>query len=506
MVLATAFGQTHVPMRYGGTLVVGLSMGDPDALDPSVSRSFSSIVIYRTMCLKLYDPNSKLQIVPQLASALPVISKDKLSYSIPLRRGIRFNDDTPFDAQAVITTLQRNLTIIGSSRASDLGPIDSMSAPGPHTVVIHLKSPYTPLTAALASPAGAILSPTQLVKRGNTFGAAPVCVGPFMFDHRVAGDNVTVIKSPYYYDNRDVYLDKIVFKPAADAAAAAAALKAGDLQALDSVATTELAGVQHTSSLHTLKANGLGYEAVFVNMGNKNGVNNLPYGGVDTPLASSAKLRQAFEEAINRNTLSRVVFGDHVLPGCTPVSPASTWFDARFKCTPYNPADAKRLVAASGVSSPTVHLLTQNLTDQLLLAQFIQAQEAVVGINVVIDAADPATTVARATKGNYDAYLNSWSGGNDPDRNIFAFLATSGSRNYSGYSSPRLDLILSNGRKAITDQARKTLYHAAVQVILTDRPLIYLYHPIRYAGVSAKVTGVQLWPDTQLRVASAQIK
>ena len=39
-----------------------------------------------------------------------------------------------------------------------------------------------------------------------------------MFDHRVAGDNVTLIKSPYYYDQSDVYLDKIVFKPMPDTA------------------------------------------------------------------------------------------------------------------------------------------------------------------------------------------------------------------------------------------------------------------------------------------------
>jgi peptide/nickel transport system substrate-binding protein len=350
------------------------------------------------------------------------------------------------------------------------------------------------------------LSPTQLAKLGGNFGTSPVCVGPFMFDHRVAGDNVTVVKSPYYYDQKDVYLDKIVFRPAVDAAAAAAALKAGDLQALDSISTTELTGVQHTSSLQTLKANGLGYQAVFINIGNTKGVNHLPYASLNTPLASSAKLRQAFGEAIDRNTLGKVVFGGQVLAGCTPVSPASTWFDASVQCTPYKPADAKKLVAASGVSSPTVQLLTQNLTEQLLLAQFIQAQEAAVGINVVIDTADTATALARATAGHYDAFLNNWSGGNDPDRNIFEFLATSGSRNYSGYSNPRLDLILSNGRKAIIDEARKTLYHAAMQIILEDRPLIYLYHPIRYAGVSANVTGVQLWRDTTLRVASAQIK
>ena len=58
-----------------------------------------------------------------------------------------------------------------------------------------------------------------------------------MYDNRVAGDSVTVIKSPYYYDRKDVHLDKIVFKVATDGPAAAAALKAGDLDVLDSVST-----------------------------------------------------------------------------------------------------------------------------------------------------------------------------------------------------------------------------------------------------------------------------
>ena len=46
-----------------------------------------------------------------------------------------------------------------------------------------------------------------------------------------------------------------------------------------------------------------------INLGNKNGVGNLPYTNVGTPLASSPKLRQAFEEAIDRKTLNKVVFG-----------------------------------------------------------------------------------------------------------------------------------------------------------------------------------------------------
>ena len=457
------------------------------------------------MCQRLYDSDSKMRVVPQLAAAMPTISKDKLTYTIPLRRGVRFNDGTPFNAQAAVTSLQRHLTLPGSSRAGDFEPVASFTASGPYTLVIRLKTPLTPLPARHSS-AGYVLSPTQLAKLGDRFATDPVCVGPFMFDHRVPGDSVTVIKSPYVYDQKNVFLDKIVFKAAHDTAAAAAALKAGDLDALDSISSTELPGVKQTSSLRVLQASGLGWNGVYVNIGNRNGAGNLPYANTGTPLASSAKLRKAFEQAIDRKALARVVFSGGVLPGCTPVSPANEqWFDPSVKCTPYDPADAKKLVASSGISDPTVRLLVANQTETLRLAQFIQAQEAAVGINVVIEATDTATAAARSVAGNYDAFLSSWSGGADPDTNIYLHFTTNGVRNLSGYSSPRLDFVLGNGRKALTERARKTLYRVAQQILIEDRPVIVLFTPIRYAGLASNVTGVKLFQNIILRVEYAQL-
>src|SRR5262249_54360446 len=69
--------------KYGGTLVVGLSGGEPDSLDPTVSRG-SAIGIYPAFCDRLYvlaSNHGKLVYAPQLAAALPVISKDKRSYT-----------------------------------------------------------------------------------------------------------------------------------------------------------------------------------------------------------------------------------------------------------------------------------------------------------------------------------------------------------------------------------------------------------------------------------------
>ena len=491
--------------KNGGTVVVGLTAGEPDVLDPTLARTFSGREVFLTFCEKLYDLNNKAQIVPQLASALPTISADKLTVTIPVRKGIKFNDGTPFNADAVVKTLQRDQTLKGSTRASEISPVDTVSASGPYTVVIHLKSPYSPLTAQLADRAGMIMSPAQIDKLGATFGTNPICVGPFMYQGRIAGDSITVVKSPYYYDKKDVHLDKIVFKVENDAAAAAAALKAGDLQALDGIDSTQLQGIQQTSTLRVIKETSLGYQGITVNIGNKNGLLK-GYSNVGTPIAANADLRKAFEEAIDRKAMNKVVFGGTVLPGCTPISPSSAWFDPSVKCTPFNPADAKKLVAASGVSNPTVHLMVPTGSVALRQAQFLQAEEQAVGIKVVIDSTDFVTSLSKADAGTYDTFQIGWSGRVDPDGNIYQFVATTGSQNDSGYTNPRLDLILNNARTAATAEARATLYRAAERIMLQDRPLIYLYHAVTRAGLAKQLQGVKLYPDTLLRVAFAQYK
>jgi peptide/nickel transport system substrate-binding protein len=321
-----------------------------------------------------------------------------------------------------------------------------------------------------------------------------------MYDSQVPGVSVTVIKSPYYYDKYAVHLDKIVFKALPDPAAALAALQAGDIQVLDNVSPFALASIQESSSLRVLHANGTGWRGIVINLGNKNGVGNLPYTNVGTPLAASAKLRQAFEEAIDRNALNKVVYAGTTQVGCTPMSPAGPDFDASIQCTPYNPNDARKLVAQSGIPNPTVHLIAEPQ-----LAQFIQAEEAAVGINVVVDSVANATAAA-ATPGNFDTFVQGPSSGENPDQAITDWVATSGSRNYAGYSNPRLDLILANSRKATTPKALRTLYHAAQKILLNDRPIIFLNHSVRYVAFASNVAGVEMRPDLWLRVAFAQYK
>jgi peptide/nickel transport system substrate-binding protein len=499
-VLGLASARTRAEGRYGGVLTIGLA-GNPSSLDPTLSGGFVALEVYRSICERLYDFDAESRVYPELAAALPVVSADKLTYTIPLRQGVVFNDGTPLNAQAVVTSLQRMISLPGSSRASDFGPVDSVTAPSTYVVVIHLSSPYTPLLQILATNDSIVMSPTQLAKLGDDFGQDPVCVGPFMFDHSVAGDSVTVIKSPYYYDKYAVHLDKIVFKTETDPSAAVAALESGDVQVLDSVPLPLLPSVEQRADVHVIKGGGHSWSGIHINIGNKNGVGNLPYTNVGTPLASSPMLRQAFEEAIDRTALVKVVYAGLATPGCTPIGPASPLYDPTVKCTPFDPQDAKALVAKSGLRNPTVHLAAASA--DTVLAQFIQAEEGAVGIKVVIDPVEPN----QAASGNFDTVLVVRVGGTpDVDRGIYWYVATDGSRNSSGYSNPRLDLILANTRKATSPKALKTLYHAADEILIADRPIIVLCHNTAYAAVSTSVSGVQFYGDGQVRANSAEYR
>jgi peptide/nickel transport system substrate-binding protein len=503
---ATAAARTsgHA-IRNGGTLTIGLAE-EPDALDPTVARTFVGRMVFLSMCEKLYDLDKNLNIVPQLATALPQVSKDKLTYTIKLRSGVKFNDGTPLDAAAVKTTLDRYLTFKGSTRASEISPISSVDASG-GTVTIHLKQPYSPLTAQLADRAGMILSPKALSAEGANFAQNPVCVGPFMFKDRVAGDHITLVKSPYYYDKGKVHLDSIVYKIMTDPSSRTQALRAGDIQVEDRIQSTDVPTLQKDSSVTVLKSVNIGYQGITFNVGNKNGLLK-GYSNVGTPLARSQYIRTAFDLAIDRTALNKVVFGGLNLPDCYPLAPNTPWYKpttAGLQCgLKANDALASKLVKASGVQNPTVRLMlggTDPVT--LRLGQTIQAMEAKVGINVTVEPTEFTTSLNKATAGTFDAYAIGWSGRIDPDGNIYGFVASPGTLNYSGYSNAKLDYILNGARKSLTTKSRDTLYRAAMQIIHRDRPLIYLYHPVYYFGVSKKITGVQAYGDSLLRVAFA---
>jgi peptide/nickel transport system substrate-binding protein len=492
--------------KNGGTLTIGLAE-DPDALDPTLSSTTIGWTVFVNMCEKLYDLNPKLEVVPQLAAALPKFSENKKTVTIKLRTGIKFNDGTPFTAPAVKQSLERHKALPRSARASDLAPVASIDTQGDDTVILHLSNRYAPLMSYLART-GWIMSPKALNELGDTFATHPVCVGPFMFKERITGDHITLVRSPYYYDKKKVHLDSIVFRIMIDPAARTANLRARSIDVEDRIQSTDLPSIKNDSNVRVIKQVSLGYTGITINIGNKNGVLK-GYENIDTPLAKSADLRQAFELALDRNLINHVVYGGVHTPNCFAIARASSYFRAT-KGLPChlaaNVAAAKAAFERSGAIAPVdVHLMLGTTPIGAREGALIQEMEKKVGFNVILEPTETATGGTRALAGRFEAWLIAFGGGFDPDQNLYRQVNSKGTNNYSGYANPVVDRATNQGRSIVNSTRRVQEYHAALAQLAKDLPIIYMRNNTNRYGVSKRIWGVQAY-DGLIRAAFAAFK
>jgi peptide/nickel transport system substrate-binding protein len=489
-------------VRSGGTLTLALAE-DPDALDPTLARTLVGREVFVNMCEKLYDVDESLQLIPQLAAELPEVSEDGKAVTITLRDGITFNDGTPFDAQAVKTSLDRHRTLEGSARTGDLSVVESVEVVDPTTVRLNLDAPFAPLTAQLADRAGMIMSPAQLEKLGDKFGTDPVCVGPFAFESRTPGSEIVLTKSEEYYDADKVKLDGVTYRIITDANVRLANVKSGDVQVAERLAATDVAKLENDPSLELIGRESLGYQGISINIGNVNGIGE-PVGEADTALGSSPELRKAFELSLDRDVINQVVFAGKYTPGCTPLPPASPYHDESIECTKRDVEQAKQLIADAGVSTPIPVTLTLGTSpENLRLGQVIQSQAKEAGFDVKVAPTEFASALDASDAGNFDTFQVGWSGRVDPDGNIYNFLHTGAPLNITGMSDPELDKALEQARLIDDQEERKGLYTEAIEIASQERPILYLYHPVNYLATTSDVAGLEYYADGLPRLKTA---
>jgi peptide/nickel transport system substrate-binding protein len=488
--------------RAGGTLVLALAE-DPDALDPTLARTLVGREVFVNMCEKLYDVDESLQLIPQLASALPEVSDDGKTVTIALRDDVTFNDGTKMDAAAVKTSLDRHRTLEGSARKGDLSAVTDVTSVDDSTVELTLSEPFSPLTAQLADRAGMIMSPAQLEKLGDKFGTDPVCAGPFEFVSRTPGNEIVLKKSTDYYDADQVNLDGVTYKVITDGNVRQANVKSGDVQVAERIAATDVDKLENDPAVRLIGQDSLGYQGVTINIGNASGVGQ-PVGEVDTPLGSSPELRQAFELSLDRDVINQVVFAGKNKPGCTPLPPASPFHDDSIECTKRDVEKAKELIQSSGTTTPVpVTLAIGTSPENLRLGQVIQSQAKEAGFDVKVASTEFASALDASDAGNFDTFQVGWSGRVDPDGNIYNFLHTGAPLNIAGYSDPKVDELLDEARSITDQEERQDLYSQVIKTAAEDQPILYLYHPVNYLATAPDVVGVEYYADGLPRLKTA---
>jgi peptide/nickel transport system substrate-binding protein len=477
-------------------LRVGLAE-DPDVLDPTLARTFVGRIVFASLCDKLMDVDEKLNIVPQLAQSWQW-SADSKALTMKLRPGVTFHDGEPFDAAAVKFNIERHKTMAGSNRRGELAPVSSVDVVDPMTVRLNLNAPFSPLLAALADRAGMMVSPKAAQAAGDKFGARPVCSGPFKFVERVAQDRIVFERYDGYWNKAAIHFDKITYTPITDATVRLANLKAGQLDYIERVAPSDIEKLRADKKLKVARITEIGYQGITINVGKSERAKQ-------NPLGRDARVREAFELALDRQGLVQVVMDNEATVGNQWVAPSNAYYAKNMPLPKRDVAKAKALLQAAGVPNPSFTLVTPTTSDAQRLALVVQAMTRDAGFDVKIQATEFATSLNMADKGDFEAYVLAWSGRADPDGNVFSFDACKQPLNYSGYCDAETDALLTQSRTLREPAERKKAYEQIAARVLKERPIVYLYHRNWLWAYNAKLAGVREVPDGLLRVAGLKM-
>lgn len=491
--------------KAGGTLTVAFPNA-VDALDPTTGTTFVGRIVFANMCLGLYGINSQEQVQPVLAASLPVISGGGTLYTIHLRSGVKFNDGTAFNAQAVKTSLDRDLTLPTSARAVELKAVQSVDVVNASTVQIHLKQPYSPLTTILADRSGIVMSPTALTREGANFSHDPVCVGPYAFESRPSLNQINLVASKYFYGGKAQY-SKIVFTVITDPSTCYTDLLSGaiNLAAPGCLAPNNYTALTKNSSFVAKSLVSPGYAGLDINVSNGAG-DTKPATPANNPLATHPTLRQALALTINRAAINKVIFDNVNQPACGPISPLSPYY-TKATCPGPDVTKAKQLVSASGVATP-INLTLMVPTGSLNVeeGELIAAEAKPAGFNITVQPTEFTTALTNAAAGNYQLFTIGWSGRVDPDQDTTAFYTQGNPNDYTGAAPDSVLTPLAQADRTTNIAQRKALYSQAVNAMNQWGGIIYLFSTTNQLGYQKSETGGVLFtPDGLLHFAPAAV-
>jgi peptide/nickel transport system substrate-binding protein len=438
--------------KPGGSVTYGLEAETGGGWCPTTARlAISGIEVGAAIYDTLVVPNSKGEIVPYLAKSVEG-SPDYKTWTITLRDGIKFHDGTPLDANAVVQNLEayKTSTLIGSA----LKDVDTITATAPDVVTVTTKVPWVAFPWFLYLDGRMlIVAPAQLAN-ADTCPRNLIGTGPFKFDHWNVNEELVATKNPDYWQ-KDAkgkqlpYLDKITFKPVAEAVQRTNGLQSGQYDIIHVTDGHQIAALEPQKTQFNLMLQGPGRREVRYYLMN-----------AAKPPLDDLNARKAVAMAIDRNQINELRNEGVKEVADGPFDEDVAGYVKNPGYPKYNLKQAKKLVA----DYKTAHggnfdLVLEHTNDPANTqeAELIKQQLSKAGINATLKQDDQTAFITAAVSGNFSIMLWRNHPGDDPDAN-YQWWETGSLLNFGKFADPELMQLLQQGRSETDPAKRKQIY------------------------------------------------
>jgi peptide/nickel transport system substrate-binding protein len=483
--LAAAFGAALFAapasaQKQGGSITVGLELDIP-GFDPLKVGVFDTSA--ETAAAAIFDTlttlDDKGEVQPKLALSW-THSDDFKTWTFKLRPGVKFQDGTPFNAEAVKANLDRQKDPANKCRcAFYVAGIHDVQAPDELTVVFNLTDPSVNLPAVmtLQSSNFVMQSPTAWKTKGDDYNRNPVGTGPYILKSWTAGDRMVLERNPDYWNKGHPHLDRIVLKPLPDAQSRFASLQSGEADIVwdDEADADNIQKAQKDPKLtvHSYAGSGAAVYAFNTKV--------APFDDV--------RVRQALVMAIDRNKMSQALTNGMSRPATNPYGDGS-WVKCKDDgALPNDIQKAKALIADYGKPVDFKMIVTATPRGRTV-GQILQQFWKQIGANMEIEQVDQASIVPRAFMRQFQ--LTPWRIVDlaDPDPQMYANFHTGSPVALANYSNPELDALLEQARTTADTGKRIEDYCAVSRLINKEAIWFWTFQNTYYAISNAKLKGL----------------
>jgi len=488
---------------------------EPKNLDMILASNTTDNMVDRLIFDPLTTADPQGKIVPALAEVVPTtenggISKDGLTITYHLRKGVKWSDGVPLTSKDVKFSWQAmmnpNNNVVSRHGFDEIRSIDT---PDDTTAILHLKEKFAPIVTAFFGESDspfAIVPEHLLAKYPDVnripYNNEPVGSGPFKLSEWVKGDHITLVPNADYYQGAPK-LKEIVIHIIPDENTTLNELHTHDIDWMfePSYATYAALRAMQDVTVHYNNVNG--YEGVQLNTSH--------------PPLDNKNVRLAITLAINKQRLlDTLTFGQQKL--ATEDLPDFMWaYNKDVTVNAFDPAKAKQLLAAEGYVAGANGMLSKGGAPLSLLlvsngsnatrkkaAVLIQQMLHEVGIDVQIKYFDGATLFAPAPlgilqTGKFDLGLSGWFAGIDPD-NSSNFVSTNippGGYNYTRYKSAAMDAAQHQALTNYDIPTRTKAYATIEELLATDNPQIFFWWDRQAQAISPDFKGFDPNPVTE---------
>lgn len=487
--------QAYYPPETGGTLVDAM-IAEPSGLIAMIAGESAASAIAGNIFNTLLKYDKNLELEGDLVKSWD-ISADQKTITFHLKPDMKWSDGQPLTSADVLFTWQ--LVTDDHTRTpygADFKLVQKAETPDPLTFRVSYAQPYAP---ALDSWAGLQILPKHILQgqdiNTTAFARHPVGSSYYKLDRWDTGERISLVRNPYATQGQ-ARIDRLVSRFIPDVASQFLELLADNIDSmgLNPIQYARIFPARPDLEKRIARYKELGNSYTYLGF-------NLRHKPFD-----DIRVRQAINYAIDKQELIDGVLLGLGEPVSSPYKPGTRWTNPDLEPYPYDVAKAKTLLRQAGFDDHdgdgildrngkplAFEILTNQNKQREMSAVLIQRRLREIGIDAQIRVLEWASFVGRYIKtGDFDVVLLGWSLSLDPDQ--FSIWHSSqqapGQFNFIGYSNPRVDQLLEQGRLELDPDKRMKIYHEFARILLEDSPIVYLYAGYGLPAIHRRVKGI----------------